>query len=274
MAPVVVWVLLSLGCEAATVTGPGWGELPEGPVDTPPPVVGETDPEEFFLTAVLPLLDARCNSCHTNIVTGPVFIDLADPYRSLLNSGVVTVGAPGASSLITKGAHAGPAWRAEEARILSDWIALEGGGRPGARPGDGGPVDPGEGDGEDPSPDPVVGDFETYPRAITDGNNTIDLDDVELPGASLRFFAQRVALGLHISSVTLHAGDEAAVITHPTFITHEPGGASLPDPEDRFSTVELVVPANGAALLADNVLFVDFPLDGELSVSFVSTSTL
>jgi hypothetical protein len=242
-------------------------------VDTPP-VAGETDPEEFFLTEVLPLLDARCNTCHTDIATAPVFIDPADPYTSLLDSGVVSIGAPGASTLLTKGAHRGPAWRAEEVAVISDWITLEAG----AGAGGGGAVDPpggggGGGGGEDPPPDPVVGDYETNPQAIVDGDNTIDLDDVGLPGAEIRFFAQRVALGLHISSVTLYAGNDAVVITHPTFISHE-GGTNVPDPEDRFSALELVVPAEGAALVAENILFVDFPLDGELSISFTSTATL
>ncbi len=282
---ILTLAMVALGCQAATVTGPGWGELPDGPdgIDGPgpsdddevvDPIDEGADPEELFLTQVLPLLDLRCNDCHTDAVTGPVFIDPVDPYNSILTSGVITIGDPGASSLVTKGAHRGPAWQPQEARVVSEWIRLEAG-----PPGGGNPADDGGGEEDpdpdpDPTPDPVVGDYETSPQAVVDGDNVIDLDDVGLPGAELRFFAQRVALGLHISSVTIYAGGEALVVDHPTFITHVPGGESTPDPEDRFAGLELVVPADGAALLADNVLLVDFPSDGELSISFVSADTL
>jgi hypothetical protein len=236
------------------------------------PIIEEdADPQQVFLEQVLPLLDLRCNDCHTDIATAPVFIDPADPYNSILDSGVVSIGDPGASALVTKGAHRGPAWQPGEAQVVSEWIRLEAG-PPGGTPGDGGGEEE-EPPPEEVDPDPVTGDYQTSPQAIVDGDNVIALDEAGLPGAELHFFAQRVALGLHISSVTIYAGGEGVVISHPTFITYA-GGESTPDPEDRFSALELVVPADGAALVADNVLLTDFPLDGELSVSFVSTSTL
>jgi hypothetical protein len=281
---ILTLALAAFGCQAATVTGPGWGEVPEGPgggedpgedpgVD---PIEEGADPQQVFLEQVLPLLDLRCNDCHTDIATAPVFIDPVDPYASILESGVISIGDPGASSLVTKGAHRGPAWQAAEAQVVSDWIRLEAGVPGGGNPdvGGGGGAGGGEEEEPEPEPDPVVGDYETSPQTVVDGDNVIDLDEAGLPGAELHFFAQRVALGLHISSVTIYAGDDGLVVNHPTFITHVPGGDSTPDPEDRFSTLELVVPAAGAALLADNVLLVDFPTDGELSVSFVSASTL
>lgn len=272
-----------LGCQAATVAGPGWGDQPNqpdqpvlpdtpdpGPADDPAPVEDPPDPEQLFLTAVLPLLDDRCNGCHADAARAPVFIDLDYPYTSILESDVIVAGEPDTSPLITWGSHRGPAWSPEEEEIVADWITLEGAVAPGG-------VDP---VGEDPpeeTPPPgetPVGDYETSPQGIVDGDNTIALDGVGLPGAELRFFAQHVALGLHMSRITVYGGDDGLLIEHPTFITHDTEGVREPDPEDRFSSLELVVPAAGAAILAENVLLVDFPVDGELSVSFASTSTL
>jgi len=274
IAAALIAATMSFGCQAATVTGPGWGDIPAlaPPGTVRDPIEEGADPEQVFLEQVLPLLDTRCNGCHTDVSTAPVFIDPADPYASFLDSGVITRGQPNASQIITKGAHRGPAWRATESQTISDWISLEGA----VDPGMGGGVDRGgDGGGEDPppDPDPVAGDYETAPQAVLDGHNEIDLDDVGLPRAEIEFFAQRVALGLNLSNVIISAGHEGLVINHPIFITYDPVTGRQPDPNDRFNGVELVVAADGAALLADNILLMDFPLDGQLSISFASTST-
>ena len=267
--------LAGLGCQAATATGPGWGDVPKGddagdpgdPGDAgePPgpvePAPEDADPEQVFLEEVLPLLDDRCNGCHADAARAPVFIDLDYPYVSFLESGVVVVGDPAESTILTWGAHRGPAWEADEEAIVADWITLEGA------------VEPEE---EDPPVDPPVpgGDYETSPQAIVEGDNVVELDDIGLPGAELRFLAQRVALGMHMSRITLYGGDDGLSVTHPTIITHDGDGVRYPDPDDRFEALELVVPAAGTAILAENNLLVDFPLDGELSISFASRSTL
>jgi len=273
--------LMAFGCQAATVTGPGWGEIPEGPGGGLPggddPIEDGADPEQVFLEQVLPVLDASCSNCHSDAGPNLVFIPGGDPYSGLLDSGLVAIGDPGTSLLLTKGAHTGPAFDEAETNLISAWIELEAGIAPGGDPGivdPGGAGGGGAGGGGEEDPPPVVGDYETAPQAIVDGDNVIDLDDAGLPGAELRFFAQRVALGLHISSVTVYTGASGVAFSHPTLITNEPGGASTPDPEDRFATTELVVTADAAALLSENVLLVDFPVDGELSISFVSASTL
>ncbi|MBW2462536.1 MAG: hypothetical protein JRH11_12880 [Deltaproteobacteria bacterium] len=275
----LVAVLAGLGCQAATVTGPGWGGAPRGtdageppaPVDTPGPIDPApegADPELVFLEEVLPLLDDRCNGCHTDAALAPVFIDLADPYVSFLDSGVVVVGDPTLSTILTWGVHRGPAWQPEEEAVVADWITLEGSVAAG-----GGAVEPGE---EDPpvGPPAPVGEYETTPQTIVEGDNVVELDGVGLPGAELRFLAQRVALGMHMSRITLYGGDDGLSVTHPTIVTHDGDGARSPDPDDRFAALELVVPAAGTAILAENILLVDFPLDGELSVSFASRATL
>ncbi len=254
-----------LGCQAATVTGPGWGEDSVAPkADSPdaaaPVEEDGRDPEQVFLELVLPLLDDRCNGCHADAARAPVFIDPEDPYLSILDSGVVVIGEPTTSTVITRGAHRGPAWRTDEEPIVADWISLEGSAE---EPEEGSP----------PPPSEPAGEYETSPQAIVAGSNVIELDGVGLPGAELRFFAQRVSLGLHMSGITLYGGSQGLDITHPTFIAHDEG-TRQPDPDDRFAALELLISAADEIVLAENVLLVDFPLEGELSIDFESASTL
>lgn len=107
-----------------------------GPV---PPVTGiepdtgaETAPEPLsaaarvWLEQVLPMLEKSCIGCHGAI--DPTFLRGATPWEirdTLLGSGLVEVAAPETSSLLTKGAHSGPALTIKEAETILEWLRLE-----------------------------------------------------------------------------------------------------------------------------------------------------
>jgi len=247
----------ALGCNAGTVVAPGYGEAGEGP--------GPDGPDSAsFEEDVLPLLESRCGSCHTDEAVAPAFMEGPDVYAAVMGwPDLVVPGEPGASTLVTKGAHRGPAWRAAEERVVRGWIEREGGGAPVG--GDGGVGEP--------PPDPGTPGARTSPRTVDEGDNAVDLEEIGLPGATLEFRAARVALGLHLSDLAFTAGPEGARLVHPELVTWADGTA-VPDPDDRFDGVELTIPPGETVFLSTNVLLVDFPEPGALSIRFESVSEL
>ncbi len=237
-------------CQAAVVTAPGF------PVDGADGGARGGNARAQFEAEVAPLVDLRCASCHEDAALAPVFVDDADVYSAVMGyAGLVSPGAPDRSTLITKGLHRGPAWTASEEATVRAWIVAEGGGS--------------AGDGGMPSTIDVM---HTTPRALVEGANSIALDSVGLPGATLTFSASRVGLGMNLADLTLRAGSTPVYVSHPVLVIDD-GSRMEADPEDRFAGVVLTLPPSGSGALASTALLVGFPEGGALAVGFEEASS-
>jgi hypothetical protein len=233
-----VLALATAGCNAGTValTMPG-----EGP---------ETDAAAFFAARVEPLLRTRCVGCHAADRTGPAFLVPEPDLRTSLLSwpALVDLDSPDDSRVVTKGEHSGPAWTAREAAVVEQWIALEAADHETTTP-----------------PEPAL---LTPPVMPVVGFNDIDLAGFGLTGGRITFLAARAASGLLLSDITVVAGEDGVVVTHPVFVAFV-GGETLADAFDTFEGVELEVdPGTTATLGGGELVLVDFPEGSSLAVHF------
>ncbi len=263
----VLLLLFGAACQAAVVSGPGYGE-PMGMAGDRAPDPGGPgsaggSPEDVFVTEVLPLLDLRCASCHTDVTVAPVWMERGDERASMLAyPNLVVPGYPTRSVLLTYGGHEGPAWPRDEAVVIADWITLEGGAPPADAPPVGGPVTP-----------PATGALESVAVPIAAGGNVVPLDGAGAEGAELAFDAQEVALGIHLSDVVLRASDRGLALEHPLLVTWM-DGAPAADRYDRFAGVEITVPPNGEVSLSTAILLTDYAPGALISIRFDAVDAL
>ncbi|HJK93759.1 MAG TPA: hypothetical protein RMH26_23675 [Polyangiaceae bacterium LLY-WYZ-15_(1-7)] len=249
-------LLLLTACDAALIElrGADAGPLPTADAGLPMGDAGsaEDDLEARYTSEGQPLLDSRCVACHEADRTGPAFLE-APAYETLFAyPSLVDLDDPAGSRLLTKGAHAGPAWTATEAATVRAWLEAEAAVRE--------PTDPSE-------PEDAR---ETDPFAPTEGLNVVDLSVVGagMDGAQMTFVASRTAAGLYLSEVRVYAGAGGVRLVHPVLVVWEEGTPE-PDPVDRFSELELrVAPYGSETFGGGNVSLVGFPEEGELSFLF------
>lgn len=258
LSPAALSLVLALscggGCVAGTVTAPS----PEGIVGADDPA--ETaDPRDMFDAEVLPLVDARCGSCHVDQLGTPAFM-AGDPYETMLaHPGLVVPGEPGASTLITRGAHTGPAWSSSEARAVSAWITLEGGEPPAGGP----PM-------EEPPTDDPRSESATDPMPINSmRTHRIDLGPLGFPGAYFTFYATRDGDGVVLTDFAIGAGSTGLRIVHPRLYFHGGTGAPTPD-DDRWVDLDLTIPPEDIRSLSTTVVAAGFPDPGAVSVDFAT----
>ncbi len=212
------------------------GGAPIGGDSEPDAMSADLTEEELarqeFEVNVAPLLTSYCGSCHDTDTSVP-FMDNgtgSTMYASIMGwPGLISLRVPSASSLLSKGDHAGPGWQPSQADIVRDWIAGEARLLP-------------ENEG-----------LETAPFIPVAGDNTIDLAPIGLPGASLSFFMDPLSSGMYLSQVSLNAAAEGVHIVHPTFVPWE-GDTPAPDPVDRFSNVDLYAPATESVFVGGGTL--------------------
>ncbi len=217
MSRIALSTLLAASFGAACV-----GDAPTFTGDpTPDANTAELTPEEEvelqFNTEVAPLLTNFCSACHGPETTVPFMGPSAEEMYSSVKEwpNLVSLQAPSASSLITRGAHSGPAWQPDQLTVVRQWIEAEAELAP-----DQGPV------------------LETTPFVPVEGANIIDLAEVGLTGATITFEMDALSTGMYIYRMSLNAADQGVHIVHPTFIPWE-GDSPLPDPVDRFSNVDI-----------------------------------
>ncbi len=185
-------LLFTSGCLAGSVNAP-FGPNPQGLEDTSlvnlPEVDGEAGatPAELFTASVEGLLLAKCASCHTG--SGAVDFMSADVMRDqvMAFAGLVVPGEPGQSSLLTKGAHAGPAWSPAETSTISNWIRAEGAPAPGAGPQVSAPT--------------INARIWTTPVRVTGETTRLSLEQMGVTGGSVNVSATRTADALTLSTV-------------------------------------------------------------------------
>lgn len=128
-------LLFSVGCsgefvpqEGSDLNGSGGGRADAGLV-----AAGSAEGEAFFLANIQPLMSSPrplqpCAVCHegTNAANGPLFLGLspAENYQAILNANLLGP-TPLESRLYTRGVHAGDAFAANEAIVVSEWIRIE-----------------------------------------------------------------------------------------------------------------------------------------------------
>ncbi|MBX3246624.1 MAG: hypothetical protein KF901_05520 [Myxococcales bacterium] len=256
--PLVGLVALALlgGCNAATLEMQPGSTYDAGLVTgDAAPEEEEVDPAAIYRSTIEPLLDNRCGACHDADRTGPAF--LASPsYETLFGyPAIIDLRDPTSSRLLTKGAHAGPAWPASEAERVREWIRMEAARRMGG------------GDEEED-----VADGATEPRDIVPGLNVVELSEAapELEGARLTFVATRTAAGVFLAELKVYAGEGGVRLRHPVLVTYR-GGLPEPDPVDRFNGIEVSVGAyESAPIGSGSVSLVAFPDDAQLGFLFGS----
>ncbi len=202
-----------------------------------------------FEVNVAPLLASYCGSCHDTDTSVP-FMDNgtgSSMYASVMGwPGLISLRAPSASSLLSKGDHAGPGWQPSQADIVRGWI------------------------GDEARLLPENEGLETAPFIPMAGDNTIDLTSIGLPGASIDFRMEPLSSGMYLSQMSLSAGTEGVHIIHPTFVPWE-GDIPVPDPVDRFSNVDLYAPATESVFVGGGTLIlVGVDSAAPISVRFVT----
>lgn len=239
--------VVSLGSIACVGDAPTFSGNP-----TPDASTGELTPEEEaklqFDTEVAPLLTNFCVGCH-GLDTSVPFMDdgTSGMYASVMQwPNLISLQIPGASTLLTKGAHSGPAWQPDQATTIRSWIDVE----------------------ADLAPDQEGAELETTPFVPSPGDNTISLDDIGLTGATITFRMEPLASGMYLSRLSLNAGAEGIHVVHPTFVPWE-GDTPAPDPVDRFSSVDVyAAPQESVFVGGGTLILVNVPSNAPISVRF------
>jgi hypothetical protein len=253
---ILVVALASAGCKAGVIslqTGDaGTAPVMEMPSDDggAAPSMPEVSAQEFFRTRVEPILELRCAGCHGADRAGPDFLRPNPDVRTTLLTypALVNLDAPASSRLLTKGEHAGPAFRAAEAELVRTWIELEA--------AEGGRVDTDERE------------LATAAEPVREGFNALALDALGLPGTAIHFVAERIAGGMFLADVRVAAGPTGAHLVHPTFVVWIEG-TPHPDPVDRFAELEVEVPPNSTRPFEpDAIALTEFPDGARLSIHF------
>ena len=210
----------------------------------------ELTPEEEvqlqFDTDVAPLLTSFCAGCHGTDTSVPFMDNGNGMYGSVMEwPNLISLKVPGASSLLTKGAHSGPAWQPEQATIIRAWIDAEALLAP-----------------ED------EGLLETTPFVPVVGENTINLGDIGLAGATITFRMEPLSSGMYLSRLSLNAAEEGLHVVHPTFVPWE-GDSPHPDPVDRFSSVDVyAAPQESVSVGGGTLILVNIASPSPISVRF------
>mgnify|MGYP001556911310 CR=1 FL=1 len=227
------------------------GDAPLSAGSAPTPDAGgELDEQALvklqFEEEVAPLLSGYCAGCHGADTSVPFLAGASSMYGSVMEwPNLISLKVPASSSLLSKGAHSGPAWQPEQADIVRDWIQQE----------------------ALLAPDDLLA-LETAPFVPTVGENLIDLSPVGLVGASLSFRMEPLSNGMYLSRMAINATSEGVHIVHPTFVPWE-GDTPNPDPVDRFSGLDLFAGAQESVSVGGGTLIlVDIAPSSPLSIRF------
>ncbi len=226
----------------ASSGGSSGGDGDGGPGTNP----GGPPPEEVLFRKVEPDLEQKCGGqCHTDQTYKPQppgFLAKPDAYKSIKAQPGVVVADFYQSTLLTKGAHAGPAVGADptfETKVI-DWLKMESAVIQGQKK---------------PSTDPFT---------VVNGPNTVPLDKAALgglTGVKLTFNASLVGGILSLDKMAIVAGPGSDVhVLRPKFYRIpakeiSPGVKEVVDPADTFSNADQTVPANATTAFSPGTAF-------------------
>jgi len=186
--------------------------------------------ERAWEDLALPILQADCAACHAT--PGPLGFLAGDTPLAIRMSlleyqpPIVDLGAPASSRLLTKGAHDGPGFSAQEAADLLEWIQAE------------------RDEAGVPSSSKLSTGVFTVLACIggTAGDPTCPYNEVDLAAlgvaATIRFVATPTAGRLTITQLALAVGASPIELVHPRFVAHPANGPAIPDPADSLAGVD------------------------------------
>jgi hypothetical protein len=214
-----------------------------------------------FKEEALPFLKtAACNSCHGGS-SQPTFMAGATDdaiYDTIVASPVVNFTAPASSRVITKGQHSGPALTDQQAGGIQSWLEAE--------------------RDERASGGVPTGDVETaaFSTVLCKGQlgidatcllNTVPLDSIGAPGATLTFTMENIFDGVYLNDLAINAGPSGVYIEHPLFVAIKPDGNQVPDESDKFFDAKLNVQTGSIAINGGTAVF-KFPANPKLKIVF------
>ena len=189
----------------------------------------------IYDTTVAPIVDAQCGACHAHPGgAGPAFL-MPIAYDTLRAYPGMITRDPSSSLLITKGKHEGPAIAAAQLGTVVNWLDEEAAAI---------------------APDPIASAPATKPVRPAMGANTLKLDSLGFPGASVDFSASFAGSSLILSQLVVTAGGANLHVVHPLFIVWT-GGMKRPDPVDSFADIDLTVAAGQSSQLGPGTLILD-----------------
>jgi hypothetical protein len=186
----------------------------------------QTAEQEAFAKVQPEFLKNCGRGCHdTGAFSGaPAFLKGPDVYASIKNQPGVVVRDVFASTILTKGPHAGPAVSSlpDFEKLVTDWLEVEAVAIQSQKL---------------PS---------SAPAAVTIGDNEIDLSPAsngKLTNVHLKFKAELVGTMLSLTNVRLAAPAGTDVhIVQPKFVRVTDGAEDVEDPADSFSNSDQTVP--------------------------------
>lgn len=258
-------LLAAVGCTGLIGDAGGDDEAPGGL--TPQQVAAR----KAWIEKALPQLNQSCLACHNGSMAGIDFItgnsDLEKRDNLLaFEPLVVNLDAPQSSRLLTKGLHSGPAFLAEQASNVLEWVQLEKDAQQSANPPTG----------------PKLETAQFQARICTSGLpnnpegtcpvNDVSLADIGAPGATISFVAQALGSGIYLNNLKLVPGPTGAFIEHPLFVSWPAQGEPIPDMIDRFFNVKMNLASGASAeqqqIAGGTAAFVGFQPNDRLTIHF------
>jgi hypothetical protein len=180
---------------------------------------------------ILPDLSSTCGgACHAQGAGGaPLWLGPPDPYISAVSFPGIVVANPGASIVITKGRHEGPALQDPLLTQVTQWLTVEAAALP------------------------VVTLPQTPPFAVTMGANNIDCSAAGVAGTHITFDAAVTGNDITLSNLNLVAPAATGVhIVYPIFAVLPQGAPEIDD--QSFSNEDQTVGAGETAPLGPGLL--------------------
>jgi hypothetical protein len=210
------------------------------------------------------LVHAGCVGCHGGAGedSAPLFLggSSVEAMRTTLlgfHTPLVNFTTPDTSQLLNEGQHAGPPIDPTDAAQVLNWIGAEAA----AASTSGTLLLAGPSTLKYCASGTAPGDC---PPATL---NTLNMTSL-VAGAQVTFVAYQLTDSIEIANLTLVAGPPGVFIEHPLFVSVDPTGTPTDDAVDRFSALQLDVPANGSAAIAGSIEEFNFPPTNQLEIAF------
>lgn len=235
----------SSGSAASGGAGSGGGKLSDG--GSVSDGSGSSQGRQLF-EALFPTLAATCGGgCHQAGLGGaPLWLGPPDPYQSAVKYPGIVVTDPGASIIVTKGRHEGPALVDPLLTQVTQWLTVEAAALP------------------------VTMLPSSAPFAVMAGSNDIDCSAAGVPGMHITFGAVATGNLLTLSNVTVVTPSTSGVhITYPIFAILPQGGVEIDD--SSLSAVDQTVGAGTSAPLGPGTLILtEWQSNAKMKIEFTS----
>jgi len=257
-------ILVITGCSGLIDDGASSGLSPE-----------EVIARKLWLEKALPTIRDNCLVCHDGsrpdigFAVGASDLDKRDTLLAY-EPQVANLDAPASSRILTKGPHEGPALTAIQTSDLLEWLNAEKDAHP-----------------TDETTGPTIETAQFLPQICTSGLpddpptnpnpscpvNNVTLDDIGVPGASIKFVAQALGSGLYVTNLKLVPGADGAFIEHPLFVSWPMDGSEpKADTIDRFFNVKMNLMAGATVeeqqISGGTAAFVGFLATDKLTIHF------